>query len=130
MPDSLRVSARFPVPPSRVYADWLDPAGHAALTGGNPASCDPRPGGAFTAWEGYISGTTLELVPGRRIVQAWRTSDFPAEAPDSRLVVELSADGDGCRVDIVHDEIPAGQGPAYEQGWADYYFSPMHALYG
>lgn len=129
MPDALRLSTVVPCPPDAVYRAWIDGEAHAAMTGA-PAESDPRVGGRFNAWEGYIQGTHLELVPGERIAQSWRTSDFPDEAPDSRLEVLLEAVPEGCRVILVHTEIPDGQGPSYEQGWEDYYFEPMAEYFG
>ena len=40
---------------------------------------------AITAWDGYISGRNVELIPGERIVQTWRTSEFGVSDPDSNL---------------------------------------------
>jgi uncharacterized protein YndB with AHSA1/START domain len=108
----------------RVYAAWLDGKEHTKMTGG-PASVDARVGGEHTAWDGYISGTILELEPSRRIVQSWRSTDFPLGDSDSRLEVHLRDVDGGCEVTIVHTEIPAGQAAQYEQGWRDHYFEPM-----
>ena len=88
MLEAIRVSTVIPASAERIYQAWLDSAEHSAFTGG-PAEVDPKIGGRFTAWDGYIEGVTLELEPGRRIVQSWRSSDFPNDADDSRLEVIL-----------------------------------------
>ncbi len=121
---SLRMSAVIPAPAADIYAAWLSGKGHAAMTG-SPATGRARVGGRFTAWEGYIEGKNLELVPHSRIVQAWRTTDFPAGAPDSLLEVQLSPAKGGTKVTLVHTGIPEGQAGGYREGWAEYYFSPM-----
>lgn len=126
--DSFRVRAEFPVPPLTLYEAWISGPLHAAMTGA-AAICDARPGGEFTAWDGYISGTIVELAPGVRIVQRWRTLEFAAADPDSRLVLELSATPSGCALSVSHSEIPAGQGASYEGGWEDHYFAPMRAYF-
>ena len=82
-------------------------------------------GGKYTAWDGYISGKTLELEPGKRIVQSWRSTEFPADAPDSRLEVELSPVKTGTRVTLKHSNLPAGSSAEYRKGWIDFYFTPM-----
>ncbi len=66
------------------------------MTGGS-ASINSDWGGEFEAWNGYIHGKNLELEPGKRIVQSWRTSEFNADEPDSRIEITLEAVGD-------HDE--------------------------
>jgi activator of HSP90 ATPase len=129
MSDRLEMQTTLPAAPDAVFAAWMSGDGHSAMTGA-PASVDPVEGGRFTAWEGYIEGHTVVAEPGRRIVQRWRSTDFPAEAPDSLLEVHLVATAEGTRLTLVHTEIPAGQGPNYEQGWQDFYFTPMRDWFG
>lgn len=92
---------------------------------GARAAVDAVIGGKFTAWDDYITGMLLQLDPGRRIVQTWRTTEFPDAAPDSRLEILFEAEGDGTRITLIHSDIPAGDGGKYEDGWIDYYFEPM-----
>jgi len=124
MVEEIRISTTLPAEPEQIYRAWMDSAGHSAFTG-SPATIDPTTGGAFSAWDGYIQGTTLELEPYRRIIQAWRTTEFPEGSPDSRLEVLLEATDDGTLITLHHSNIPVGQGEGYYQGWIDYYFEPM-----
>ncbi|MBI5566248.1 MAG: SRPBCC domain-containing protein, partial [Chloroflexi bacterium] len=85
MSDSFELSIVLPASPARVYAAWLSSDEHAAMTGasargsaGGSADIEPHVGGTHSAWDGYITGITLELEPDRRIVQTWRTIEFPA----------------------------------------------------
>lgn len=126
---SIEVQGILPVASERLYAAWLDAREHGAFTGG-AATCDPREGGRFSAWDGYITGTTVALEPGRRIIQAWRTTDFPEGAPDSRLEVRLEPVTGGTRVTFVHTGLPEGQGSSYAEGWQEYYLEPMTAYFG
>jgi len=128
MLETIQLSATFPASPEQIYRDWLSSTGHTAFTG-SPAEVDPAVGGRFTAWDGYIEGTNIELEPYRRILQAWRTSEFPTGSPDSRLEVLLEAVEGGTRLTINHSHIPEGQGASYAQGWQDFYFTPMRAYY-
>ncbi len=125
MSNGFKLSTHLPARPADVYRAWLDPRTHEAFTGGGVATSSPRIGGAFTAWEGYIRGTYLALEPGERIVHAWRTTDFPMGAPDSRVEVLLEATRGGTLLTLVHAHIPAGQEADYQAGWADFYFRPM-----
>ncbi len=128
MPYEFTVSDRLPAPPDAVYDAWMSSEGHAAMTGAD-ARIDARAGGAFEAWDGYITGTTLALEPGRRIVQSWRTTEFADGDADSRIEVLLEAADDGTLITLHHTEIPDGQS-GYEQGWRDSYFEPMRAYFG
>ena len=127
--ESLSMSAVIPAKPHEIYVSWLSSKGHSAMTQ-SPATGSARVGGKFTSWEGYISGRNLELERDRRIVQSWRTTEFPDEAPDSRLEIKLEAAKAGTKVTLKHSGIPAGQGSGYRQGWRDFYFTPMKKHFG
>ncbi len=122
--DSIRMSAVVAAEPKAVYSAWMSSTGHAAMTGSG-AKITARVGSAYSAWDGYISGKTLELEPGSHIVQSWRTTDFEADEPDSLLEVLLEKAKGGTRVTLVHTNIPAGHGTEYRTGWLDFYFKPM-----
>jgi activator of HSP90 ATPase len=126
--DSFTVSAVLPATPKKIYEAWLSSAGHSQMTG-SQAEVEGRSGGPFKAWDGYIWGKTIELEPNRRIVQAWRTSEFPEDSPDSRVEILLEEVPDGTNVILNHTEIPDGQGDEYKQGWDDFYFTPMRAYF-
>ena len=80
------ISTLFPASPQEIYSTWLSSKGHSAMTG-SPATVSAKVGGEFDAWDGYIHGKNLELEPGKRIVQSWRTSEFSADEPDSRIEI-------------------------------------------
>ena len=122
--ESITVRAVIPATADRVYAAWLDGKEHGKMTGA-PASVDEH-----TACDGYIRGTILELEPSRRIVQSWRSTDFPLGHADSRLEVHLRDVDGSCELTIVHAEIPVGQGTMYESGWRDHYVQPMLRYFG
>ncbi len=105
--DSLRLTAIIPATPQRVYAAWLDAKEHSAFTG-SKATIEPRVGGRYTAWDGYISGRHVELSPGKTIVQTWRTTEFPPEAGYSRLELRLRPTGPGgnkTTLTLIHTDI-------------------------
>ena len=129
MKNGFKVSAVIPAKPAEIYKAWLSSKGHSAMTG-SAAKVTRKVGGKFTAWDGYIFGKTLELEPEHCIVQAWRTSEFPDDAPDSRLEVLLVETKTGTKVMLTHTEIPKGQADEYKQGWEDFYFKPMKEYFG
>jgi activator of HSP90 ATPase len=122
------VSDVLPATPEAIYAAWLTSDGHSAMTGAE-ARVDARVGGEFEAWDGYISGRTLALEPGQRIVQSWRTAEFSAADEDSRIEVLLAPLAEGTRITLRHTNVPNDQ-RGYEQGgWQENYFDPMRAYF-
>ena len=126
--ESFTISKMLPATPEEIFSAWLSSEGHSAMTG-SPAEIEAGDGGAFKAWDGYIWGKTLETEPNRRIVQAWRTSEFPDASPDSRVEILLDEAEGGTQITLVHTDIPQGQGDGYKQGWEDFYFTPMRAYF-
>ncbi len=124
MAESIQLSTVLPATPEDIYLGWLSSSVHSLFTG-SPAQIDSRLNGKFTAWDGYIQGANLELEPYQRIVQSWRTTEFPDDSPDSRLEIALEAVEDGTKITLSHTEIPDGQSRSYYTGWEDYYFKPM-----
>ena len=124
MESKFTVSEVIPATPEQIYQAWLSTKGHSAMTG-SPAEVEARVKGKFTAWDGYIFGETLELKPNQRIVQAWRTTEFPEGSPDSRVEITLEATNGKTKITIRHSNIPKGQAEDYKQGWQDFYFKPM-----
>jgi len=124
---AFEVSELISASPEAIYQAWVSSAGHTAMTG-SPAEASDIVGATFSAWDGYIFGHNLELEPGVRIVQAWRTSEFAENEADSRLEVVLTAHEDGTLVTIRHSNLPV-DGEQYRQGWLDYYFAPMQEYF-
>lgn len=128
MKNEFALSETIRAKPEEIYEAWLSSEGHTAMTG-SPANVDGNVGGQFRTWDRYIFGRTLELTPNKRIVQSWRTSEFPDDAPDSRLEVLLEEVAGGTKVTLTHSNMPKDQVDSYRQGWEDYYFKPMNQYF-
>lgn len=124
MPESLTVSAIFPVKREKLYKAWLSSKEHTSFTG-SKALINPKKGGKFTAWDDYIRGKNLELEPYSKIVQAWRTTEFSEKDPDSVLQLTFEDLKGKTRLTLKHTQIPDGQAERYKQGWKDFYFKSM-----
>ena len=123
MPISFEVSDVIPASPAAIFHAWLNSGEHSLMTG-SPAQASPEVGAAFKAWDGYIQGKTLELDPPQRILQAWRTTEFAPDEPDSLLEVRLQAVPGGTRITVHHTNLPI-HGEQYRAGWFEHYFTPM-----
>lgn len=122
------VSTKLAATPEEVFRSWLSSEGHARMTG-SPATIEPRVGGSFTAWDGYITGKTVELKPYTLIVQAWRTTEFASTDPDSKIEIVLKPVEGGTKLTLFHSDLPEGQAESYETGWEESYFEPMREYF-
>ena len=118
----------FAASPREVYDAYLDSARHARITG-QRAKMSRKEGGRFSAGDTYISGYNLELLRARRIVQAWRASEWP-EGTFSILRLELVPKGKGTRLIVDHLGIPDKFRDGVDSGWHEFYWDPMKEYFG
>lgn len=113
----LRASAR------ELYAMYLNPRTHAAITG-HEVEIGARPGARFRAFDGALTGRILQTVPGRLIVQAWRSRPFHKDDLDSTLVLRFTPCGEKGRIDLTHVNVPDHDYKGVNNGWKQYYWNP------
>jgi uncharacterized protein YndB with AHSA1/START domain len=124
VPYAFTLTTTIPASPQEIYEAWLDSVVHSEMTGGE-ASMSDATGAKVSAWDGYITGRNLELVPGERIVQSWRTTQFTDEHEDSQITLTLQAVEDGTLLTLEHANVPDVQKSYEEGGWQKHYFDPM-----
>jgi len=128
MPYTFTLNATIPATPEEIYQAWLDSLAHSEMTGGE-ASMSDQIGAEVSAWDGYISGRNLALIPSERIVQSWRTSEFGDEHEDSVVTVVLEQVGDDTLLRLEHSNVPDEHRSYEEGGWQSNYFEPMVAYF-
>jgi activator of HSP90 ATPase len=123
MSKPIRQTVTFKATPHKVYQMLMDSRKHAKFTNA-PASISRKVGGRITAYDGYITGSNLELDPDKKIVQAWHASDWPADHLSlvTFLFVQVKS---GTRLIFTHRGVPDKYYESIKQGWIDYYWAPM-----
>jgi len=113
--------------PDRVYAALLDAKLFASITGGLATEITAEAGGAFSCFGAHIVGRNVELVPNRRIVQAWRVTTWP-EGVYSIARFELRPRGEGTSLVFDHTGFPSELREHLAQGWEDHYWKALRTL--
>ena len=126
--NEFELKMEFDVSPQTLYDAWLDSAAHTEMTGG-VAEIDPKVGGKHSAWDGYIWGEIIELEPGRRILQTWRTTEFAPTDADSLLELTFEPTDDGTLLTLAHANLPTALSYSYLEGWESNYFDPMEEYF-
>jgi uncharacterized protein YndB with AHSA1/START domain len=126
MSSSVTLAVDLPATPARLYHMYLNPKLHAAFTG-SPVKIAARVGARFDAFGGAISGTILQVVPNRLIVQAWRSTNFGKQDIDSTLVLRFLPRGKGGRIELTHVNVAERDFGGVTEGWSKYYFVPWRA---
>jgi activator of HSP90 ATPase len=124
--------------PKRVYEALLDAkqfdqvvqlsgAMKSMRLGDKPTEISREVGGAFALFGGYITGRHVELLPGQRIVQAWRTGSWDLGVY-SIARFELVEQAPATRIVFDHTGFPIGAAGTLASGWKEHYWEPLNKL--
>ena len=113
----------FSAAPARVYKALVDTKRFAEVTGA-PATGDSTEGAPFSLFGGHITGRHVELVSGKRVVQAWRAKTWP-EGLYSIVRFELVPEGRGTKVVFDHAGFPADMTDHLAKGWQSNYWDKL-----
>lgn len=113
----------FEASPARVYRALMDSAEHTEYTG-LPADIGATEGEAFSLFGGRVTGRHLELVPDRRIVQAWRATHWP-DGAHSIVRIELHPEGEHTRLILNHDAVPEAHAAHVDRHWRTRYWEAL-----
>src|SRR5580658_2949635 len=120
MTPTISQRVKFSASPETLFEMYMDSKKHAASTGA-PAKLSRKAGGAWHAHGGAIGGKNLLIVPGRRIVQAWRATHWK-KGELSILVMTFEKAPGGSLVDLVHIGVPKHDQKGVRNGWPSYYW--------
>jgi len=126
MPRTIQLAASLPAPPDRLFDMYLDADEHSAFTGA-PATISAEPGTPFSAFDGTLTGTILQVVPKRLIVQSWRSPYWNDTDLDSTLILTFLPEKDGGRIELVQANVADQDFAGVSQGWEKYYWTPWRA---
>ena len=114
--------------PHYVYEAILSPAKHSKITDA-AATNTKKVGGKFTAYDGYIFGTNEELVPDKKIVQKWTTTDFP-DNTFTEVTFEFKEEGmSKTKLIFTQKNVPDDFYEELVEGWQQFYWTPLQAFF-
>jgi activator of HSP90 ATPase len=120
---SIQQQAMIDADPAQVYAVLANAEALSALSGMS-GTAGRSAGEEFSAFDGHVVGRQIELVPGERIVQAWR---FPVWAPGTYSIVRftLVAEGGGTRLVLDQHGEPDDWHEHVDTNWPTFYLTPL-----
>ncbi|XP_050429826.1 activator of 90 kDa heat shock protein ATPase homolog 1 [Adelges cooleyi] len=86
-------------------------------------------GEKFQLFDGNIVGEFLELCPGKKIVQSWRTKQWP-DWLYSTVTVSINQQEDHTKVKVTLVGVPKSDENVTRQNWERYYFTPIKRTFG
>ena len=126
MAQDIKQTVTFNARPGVVFEMLMDQRKHSAFSGA-PARISRKPGGAFSCYDGQLTGYTLETVKGKLIVQAWRATGWPKDAWSIATFNLKGAPGGKSKLTFTHTGIPNSAVKGITQGWKSHYWAAMKA---
>lgn len=114
--------------PVEIYSAFTDEKIHSEFTGG-ASSIDPVEGGLATMHDGQIVARNIELVLGKKIVQAWRVAPWE-DGVYTILRLQLAAENGGTRITLDQTGCPEDMTDHLADGWEARYWGPLRKHFG
>ncbi len=123
---TIKQKVRFNAPPEVVYELLAHSKKRSAVTG-TRASIPRKTGGAFSADDGRVTGVNVDVVPGKRLVQAWRRADFPEGIFSMAAITLAPTPSGGTELVLTHRGVPKHLLDGTERDWREHYWARMKA---
>jgi len=122
-PTVIHLEVKFPVAPALVYELFTNGAKFGEVTG-QPGKGGGSTGAFFSLFDGWLQGRQVELIPNELIAQAWRFMDWEPGIY-SMVRFKLIPEGNGTRLILDQDGVPAAFHEHVKTNWDGFYFAPF-----
>jgi uncharacterized protein YndB with AHSA1/START domain len=124
---TIKQKVRFKAAPKTIYDVLADSRRRSALTG-RKAAISGKVGGAFSTDNGHVTGVNVDLVPAKRLVQAWRRDDFPEGVYSMAAITLAPTPAGGTELVLTHRGVPKHLIPDTEEYWRRNYWERLKTL--
>ena|ERR1035437_6198783 len=123
---SIEMTFHVNATPDEVF-DLLTNQEKVTLWGGGKTIVEPKKGGKFEMFDGWVHGKVLDYTPGKSLSYTWRPDDFKKDWEDSVVSYHFTASKGGTLVTLEHHKLPnQKEVKNHESGWEDHVFGPIN----
>jgi activator of HSP90 ATPase len=122
---SIRQTVTFDASPEIVYSLLMDQKKHSTVTG-SKVIMSTKVNGKFRVFDGYCHGFNIELIEGKKIVQAWHFAEDGW--PDDHFSIctfQLEKAGDKTKLKFLQTFVPEHKVESLKEGWKQFYWDSM-----
>ena len=124
MSDHIHLETTIPgATPEQIYGLLTNGAKFGDVTG-QPGKGGGAQGAYFALFGDWLEGRQVELVPGERISQAWRFTDWEPGVY-SMVRFTLTRDDGGTKLVVDQDGVPDDVHEHVRTNWSAFYFQPL-----
>lgn len=112
--------------PDEVFEALTDP-GIIAAWGGGLSVIEPKVGGHFELFDGWVKGEVTHFVAGKELGYTWKPAEWDKRTKPSAVHMRLMPHAAGTDVVLAHTNFPSQEeADKHGNGWIDYVFDPMN----
>ncbi len=124
---SIKQTVTFAATPDTIFDLILDEKKIAAFTG-SKVTMSREVNGKFSVFDGYCHGYNVELIEGKKIVQAWHFAEDGW--PDDHFSIctfEIENTGNKTKLRFLQTDVPEHKVDSLKEGWKEFYWDAMKA---
>jgi len=125
---SFTISENFGCSPNDIFEALVDSNRVKAYAGGD-AQVSREKGGKFALFGGSVVGENLEVEPGKKIVQKWRFSSWPADLY-STVTMTFERKDDKTVLTLKQANVPSNDLERTRAGWNNYFWNRIKGVFG
>ncbi|HSI20826.1 MAG TPA: SRPBCC domain-containing protein [Verrucomicrobiae bacterium] len=110
------------VPPRILWDALTDPQQIDGWGAGPNPVVDLVEGGAFSLWDGEVTGKVLDVEEESRLVCEWHMSGH--ETP-TEVTITLEPDEEGTKMTVMQTGVPEEEVEEFDRGWDEFYAGPI-----
>lgn len=124
MATDIKLEFQLSAPVKRVM-ELLTDAQLVRRWSGGDAIIEAREGGAFSMFDGWVTGRVTRMEEGV-LAFTWRTTDWKEGDKESEVLYTLQSRDGGTRVTVHHTGLPdEEEARSHKAGWTEYFFDPL-----
>jgi activator of HSP90 ATPase len=124
---SIKQTVTFNTIPETIYNLLIDEKKIAAFTG-SKVTMSRKLNGKFNVFDGYCHGYNIELIEGKKIVQAWHfAEDGWPDDHYSICTFDLENAGNKTKLRFLQTDVPEHKVDSLKNGWKEFYWDTMKA---
>lgn len=124
---SIKQTVTFNATPETIYNLIMDEKKIAVFTG-SKVTMSKKLNGKFNVFDGYCHGYNIELIEGKKIVQAWHfAEDGWPDDHYSICTFDLENAGNKTKLRFLQTDVPEHKVDSLKNGWKEFYWDIIKA---
>jgi len=121
---TIKLKVKFQASPLTIYRLIVNAKDHESFTGKKASNAEVI-GGRFSSYGSSVVGINVDLLPGKRIVQAWREKHFPEGIFSMATFNFVPTKSGGTELTLTHRGVPKELIPRIITDWRKLYWDKI-----